>query len=90
MTEQNASVLAAIQPAKEPSREPAAVLGTEPARKPTGMNDINMTAPMSAASTAPSAPTAAHAEGLGDESSIWFKLSALLKADDANPLTALI
>ena len=31
---------------------------------------------------APATSTASHAEGLGDESSIWFKLTPLLKGDD--------
>ena len=39
------------------------------------------------ATTAPSNP--AHTQGLGDESSIWFKLTPLLKGPD-NPLTVLM
>ncbi len=47
-----------------------------------------MTAPTSAA-VQTSDRDAAHAEGLGDESSIWFKLSPLLKGDD-NPMAVLM
>lgn len=36
-----------------------------------------------------STPVAAHAEGLGDESSIWFKLTPLLKGDE-NPMNVLM
>jgi cytochrome P450 len=32
----------------------------------------------------------AHAQGLGDESSIWFKLTALLRGGHANPMTVLL
>ena len=35
-------------------------------------------------------PQPAHAQGLGDESSIWFKLSALTKSDAENPMRILM
>jgi cytochrome P450 len=34
--------------------------------------------------------TAAHAQGLGDESSIWFKLTPLLRGDPENPMRILM
>lgn len=49
---------------------------------------MTTTAPHSAAPSADQPATLAHAEGLGDESSIWFKLSPLLKGDD-NPMAVL-
>ena len=50
------------------------------------MDTMTATTP---AATANTAATASHAEGLGDESSIWFKLSPLLKSDD-NPMAVLM
>jgi cytochrome P450 len=47
---------------------------------------------MTMTATSPAAvstPAAAHAEGLGDESSIWFKLTPLLKGDE-NPMNVLM
>jgi cytochrome P450 len=47
---------------------------------------------MTMTATSPAAvstPAAAHAEGLGDESSIWFKLTPLLKGDE-NPMDVLM
>jgi hypothetical protein len=43
---------------------------------------------MTAHSTEEHAP--AHAQGLGEESSIWFKLGALLKGDPENPMRTLM
>ena len=43
---------------------------------------------MTAITTAATPKPAAHAEGLGDESSIWFKLSPLLRGDE-NPMAVL-
>ena len=45
-----------------------------------------------APSPAPPPPVAApaHAQGLGEESSIWFKLTALLRGDHANPMKVLL
>jgi cytochrome P450 len=40
--------------------------------------------------TAHDTPEAAHAQGLGEESSIWFKLTPLLKGDPDNPMRTLI
>ena len=51
------------------------------------------TGPVSAPDTlmpAGPVPTAAHAQGLGDESSIWFKLTALLRGDNPNPMRVLM
>ena len=49
-----------------------------------------MTASTSTALAATSKKSASHAEGLGDESSIWFKLSALLKGGDDNAMAVLM
>ena len=52
---------------------------------------MTMSAPI--AMPAPAAPadaTPAHAQGLGDESSIWFKLTALLRGDNPNPMKVLL
>jgi cytochrome P450 len=35
-------------------------------------------------------PQPAHTQGLGDDSSIWFKLTALTKSDEANPMRVLM
>ncbi len=40
-------------------------------------------------STANPAATSAHAQGLGEQESIWFKLTALQKGDAPNPMTSL-
>jgi cytochrome P450 len=40
--------------------------------------------------TQPNGVTAAHAQGLGDQESIWFKLSALQKSEAANPMSSLL
>jgi cytochrome P450 len=46
------------------------------------------------AKVAPVAPVSgaepAHAQGLGDASSVWFKLTALLRGDHANPMKLLL
>ncbi|MEQ1698287.1 MAG: cytochrome P450 [Hyphomicrobiaceae bacterium] len=52
---------------------------------------MTMSAPIAA--TPPAAPadaTPAHAQGLGDENSIWFKLTALLRGDNPNPMKVLL
>jgi cytochrome P450 len=64
------------------------------------LDDMNAMTPSSSASaiatpdapaaTAAASPAQAHAQGLGDESSIWFKLTALLRGDHANPMKALL
>ncbi|MBV1695523.1 MAG: cytochrome P450 [Hyphomicrobiales bacterium] len=38
----------------------------------------------------PVSDTPAHAQGLGDQESIWFKLTALHKGDAPNPMTSLV
>jgi len=48
---------------------------------------MTLSAPISVPTT-PATP--AHAQGLGDESSIWFKLTALLRGDQNNPMTVLM
>ncbi len=35
-------------------------------------------------------PQPSHTQGLGDDSSIWFKLTALTKSDEANPMRVLM
>ncbi len=44
---------------------------------------------MTALSPATTETTAAHAQGLGEQESIWFKLTALQKGDAPNPMTSL-
>ena len=39
---------------------------------------------------APTDATSAHTEGLGDENSIWFKLSALQRGNEHNPMSTLM
>ncbi len=51
------------------------------------MNAIDMTT-VDATAAEPAAP--AHAQGLGDENSIWFKLTALHKGDHENPMRILM
>jgi cytochrome P450 len=41
------------------------------------------------APSAPGAATPAHAQGLGDQDSIWFKLTALQRGNEANPVAQL-
>jgi cytochrome P450 len=47
---------------------------------------MTMSAPISLSPAAP----AANAQGLGEENSIWFKLTALLRGDHANPMRVLL
>ena len=51
------------------------------------MNAIDMPA-LDAAASEPAPPS--HAQGLGDENSIWFKLTALHKGDHENPMRILM
>ncbi len=47
---------------------------------------MTMSAPISLSTAAPPANT----QGLGEENSIWFKLTALLRGDHANPMRVLL
>ena len=51
------------------------------------MNAIDMTT-VDATAAEPAAP--AHAQGLGDENSIWFKLMPLMRGDPENPMRTLM
>ncbi len=52
---------------------------------------MTMSAPIAVQqAAAPIEATPAHAQGLGDESSIWFKLTALLRGDNPNPMKVLL
>ncbi len=53
---------------------------------------MTMSAPIAVptATAASASATPAHAQGLGDESSIWFKLTALLRGDSSNPMKVLL
>ena len=53
---------------------------------------MTMSAPIATTATPLPTPsvTPAHAQGLGDESSIWFKLTALLRGDNPNPMKVLL
>jgi cytochrome P450 len=54
------------------------------------MADSQYLTPDAPHSPAGSAATAQHAQGLGEQESIWFKLSALHKGAAANPMMALL
>jgi cytochrome P450 len=56
----------------------------------TGMTDMSaadMTADAASSDTVVGVPT--HAQGLGEQDSIWFKLTALHRGDNANPIEQL-
>jgi cytochrome P450 len=54
------------------------------------MADSQFLTPDAPLPEAGSAATAQHAQGLGEQESIWFKLSALHKGAAANPMMALL
>ena len=54
------------------------------------MSDTQILPPDAALAETGAAATAQHAQGLGEQESIWFKLSALHKGAAANPMMALL
>jgi cytochrome P450 len=54
------------------------------------MADTQIAAPDAAPPETSAAATAQHAQGLGEQESIWFKLAALHKGAAANPMMALL